>query len=80
MNKTVTHADIDKLIREAQVTVKNAFGRCVIVAVELKNGFVLVESHTFEDPMHYNEAMGMAMCIERIKNKLFELENYRLQN
>ena len=78
--KTVTQADIDKLIREAQISVKNAFGRCTIVAVELKNGFIMVESSTCTDPMNYNEAMGMANCIERIKARLWELEGYKLQN
>lgn len=77
---TITQADIDKLISEAQISVKTVFAKCTIVAVELKNGFVLVESSACVDPMNYNEAMGMSICIEKIKNRLWELEGYRLQN
>ena len=69
---TVTQTDIDKMIQEAQINVKTVFGKCTIVAVQLKNGFVLVESSSCVDPMNYSEAMGMAICIDRIKNKLWE--------
>lgn len=77
---TVTEAHIDSLIRESQISVKTVFGKCTIVAVQLKNGFVLVESSSCVDPMNYNEAMGMSICIDRIKNKLWELEGYKLQH
>lgn len=77
---TITQAQIDKMIQESQIQVKTVFGKCTIVAVQLKNGFVLVESSSCVDPMNYSEAMGMAICIERIKNKLWELEGYKLQN
>lgn len=77
---TVTQEQIDNMIREAQVSVKTVFAKCTIVAVQLKNGFVIVESSSCVDPMNYNEAQGMAICMERIKNKLWELEGYKLQN
>lgn len=77
---TITQAQIDKMIQESQIQVKTVFGKCTIVAVQLKNGFVLVESSSCVDPINYSEAMGMAICIERIKNKLWELEGYKLQN
>lgn len=77
---TVTQEQIDNLIREAQVNVKTMFGKCTVVAVQLKNGFVLVESSSCVDPMNYDEAMGMSICMERIKNRLWELEGYKLQN
>ena len=77
---TITQEHIDALIRESQINVKTVFGKCTIVAVQLKNGFVLVESSSCVDPLNYNEAMGMSICIDRIKNKLWELEGYKLQN
>ena len=80
MKNTVSQADIDKMIQESQIQVKTVFGKCTIVAVQLKNGFVLVESSSCVDPMNYSEATGMAICIDRIKNKLWELEGYKLQN
>lgn len=79
MNNTITQADIDKLIQESQIQVKTVFGKCTVVAVQLKNGFVIVESSACVDPMNYSEAMGTAICMERIKNKLWEMEGYKLQ-
>lgn len=77
---SITQAEIDKLIAEAQINVKTVFGKCTVVAVQLKNGFVLVESSSCVSPLNYDEAMGMSICIEKIKNKLWELEGYKLQN
>lgn len=76
---TVTQADIDKIIANSQISVKTIFAKCTVVAVQLPNGFVLVESSSCVDPINYNEAMGTAICIDRIKNKLWELEGYKLQ-
>ena len=80
MQNTITQEHIDALIRESQVSVKTVFSKCTIVAVQLKNGFVIVESSSCVDPMNYSEAMGTAICMERIKNRLWELEGYKLQN
>ena len=79
-NNSITQEHIDSLIRESQVNIKTVFGKCTIVAVQLKNGFVLVESSSCVDPMNYSEAMGASICMERIKNRLWELEGYKLQN
>ena len=75
-NNTITQAYIDNLIRESQVNVKTMFAKCTVVAVELKNGFVIVESHSCTSPLEYNEAMGVSICMEKIKNRLWELEGY----
>ena len=79
MQNTITQSDIDSLIGRSQVSVTNCFGKCTIVSVQLPNGFVLVESSACVSPMNYNEAMGISICMEKIKNKLWELEGYRLQ-
>ena len=79
-NSIVTQEHIDNLIRESQINVKTVFGKCTIVSVQLKNGFVIVESNTCVNPINYDEAMGTSICIEKIKNKLLELEGYKLQN
>lgn len=76
---TITQQEIDTLIEEAQVTVQTLFDKCTIVAVQLKNGFVIVESSSCVDPVNYDEELGASICIERIKNKLWELEGYKLQ-
>ena len=52
MQNTITQEHIDALIRESQVSVKTVFSKCTIVAVQLKNGFVIVESSSCVDPMN----------------------------
>ena len=56
------------------------FGKCTIVAVQLANGFVIVESSACVDPKNYNLKTGIEICIDKIKNKLYELEGYKLQS
>ena len=79
MQNTVTQSDIDNLIGHSQVTTMTMHGKCTIVVVQLPNGFVLVESSSCVDPANYDEKLGQQICLERIKNKLWELEGYKLQ-
>lgn len=79
MQNKVIQADIDNLIELSQVSVSRVFGKCTIVSVQLPNGFVLVESSACVNPMNYDEAMGISICMEKIKNRLWELEGYKLQ-
>ena len=79
MNNTITQQDIDSLINQSQVTTMTLFDKCTVVAVQLPNGFVTVESSACVDPVNYNKEMGVEICIENIKNKLWELEGYKLQ-
>lgn len=77
---TVTEEYIDKLLDEAQVAVVNkVFDKCIIVAVQLKNGFVITESSACISPENYDKEIGFNICMNRIKDKLWELEGYRLQ-
>lgn len=76
---TVTQEQIDKLIGQALVDVKTIFDKCTVVTVKLENGFVLTESSACVDKANYDEKLGSQICIERIKNRLWELEGYKLQ-
>ena len=80
MNKnTVTQEQIDKLIAESEIEVNTIFEKCTTVVVKLKNGFVLTESSACVDKENYDVKIGTEICMERIKNKLWELEGYKLQ-
>ena len=50
-----------------------------MVACKLSSGFVLVESSDCISPENYDQALGESTCRDRIINKLWELEGYRLQ-
>ena len=76
---TVTQNKIDGIIRRAKVDVKTIFDKCTVVTVQLANGFVIVDSSACVDVANYDEELGFEICMGRIKNKLWELEGYKLQ-
>lgn len=76
---TVTQQDIDNLLNKAEWDMKTIFGKCTVVTCKLPNSFILVESSACVDPANYDHQIGEHICRERIKNKLWELEGYRLQ-
>ena len=70
----VTEEQIDKLISEAEIEVSTVQGKCTVVVVTLKNGFIITESSACVDKANYSEEIGVRCCMERIKSKLWELE------
>lgn len=76
---TVKQEQIEELISKAKMEVKTIFDKCTVVVVQLENGFILVESSACIDKANYNEELGKNICLERIKNVLWELEGYKLQ-
>ena len=76
---TVTKERIERLMKTAKFETSTVFGKCTIVAAQLENGFVLVESSACVDPANYDAAMGERICKDKIKERLWELEGYALQ-
>lgn len=75
----VSEEYIDKLIGDSTIKVETVFGKCTIVSCQLSNGFVIVESSACVSSENYNEELGVEICMDKIKNKLWELEGYFLQ-
>ena len=71
--------DVEKLFERAKVFKTTVFDKCTIVAIQLENGFVITESSSCVDPAKYDEKLGYEICIRKIKERLTELEGYRLQ-
>lgn len=78
-NISVTQRQIDDLIETADISVETRFGKVTVVTVRLENGFCITEASGAVDPENYSERIGREVCLERIKNKLWELEGYKLQ-
>lgn len=78
MENTVTQAQVDAQIVE--VIVATHCEKVTVVTARLANGFVLVESAGAVDKANYSEAIGREICLTRIKNKIWELEGYRLSS
>lgn len=76
---TITEEDIDNIIENSEIETITMFDKCTVVSCKLPNGFVITESSACVSPENYDEDMGVEICLERIKNKLWELEGYRLQ-
>ena len=76
---TITEEDIDNIIENSEIETITMFDKCTVVSCKLPNGFVITESSACVSPENYNEDMGIEICLDRIKDKLWELEGYRLQ-
>lgn len=77
---TVTPEQIKNILGNSKVEVKTILGKCTVVACQLPNGFIIVESSACVDPKNYDEQLGTEICLKRIENKLWELEGYVLQS
>lgn len=75
----VTQTEIDLLLNSADVQVRTEFGKCTVVTVRLRNGFILTESSACVDPANYDAELGKRLCLQHIENRLWELEGYALQ-
>jgi len=78
MKNTVTEQQIKDLIANSEIDVRTVYGKATVVCCKLPNGFVITESSAAVDPANYDEEIGKDICMERITNKLWELEGYAL--
>jgi hypothetical protein len=77
---TITLKQIEEIIENSEILVNTIFDKCTIVTCKLPNGFVITESSACVSPENYNEEMGFNICIDKIADKIWELEGYRLQD
>lgn len=78
MKNTVTKPQIDELLEKSEIKVETVYDKVTIVSCKLPNGFVIVEASGAVDIANYDEKIGTEICMERIENKLWELEGYAL--
>ena len=77
--KGVSYEKIKKLMAEADINVTTFFDKTTVVAAQFPNGFVITESSSCVDPRAYDEEEGKQICLKRIKERLWEMEGYFLQ-
>lgn len=78
MNK-VTIEEIDSIMEETKFLVNHLYEKLTVVVATLPNGFTIVESSGCVDPANYDPDLGESICKKRIKDKIWYLEGYRLQ-
>ena len=77
--KGVSTEKIERLMSEANINVTTLFGKTTMVAAQFPNGFVITESSSCVDPKVYSEEEGKRICLEHIKERLWEMEGYFVQ-
>lgn len=78
-NIKVTQEQINELWNNGTLHTTRIFGKCIVVSLQLENGFIITESSACVDPANYDETIGFDICKERIMNQLWFLEGYALQ-
>lgn len=71
---------IEEIMEHSEIEAYTAFDKCAVVSCKLPNGFVIVESSSCVGPYEYDEEYNIDVCLDKIADKIFELEAYRLQN
>lgn len=77
---TVTQDQINDIIGASEIKVYKFGEKTTCVHCVLPNGFVIVESSSCVDPANFDEIIGYEICMDRIANKIWELEGYKLQD
>lgn len=78
MKNTVTQEQINDILAQAEINVQTVYDKVTVVCCKFPNGFVITESSGAVSPENYDEKIGTEICMERITNKLWELEGYVL--
>lgn len=76
---TITEEYIADIMKNSEFEIYTVFNKCTLVSCRLPNGFVIVESSACVNPEDYDVKLGEEICMKKIKDKVWELEAYRLQ-
>lgn len=79
MNNTITKKDIDNILKDTLIKVEQFGPKTTVLKATLPNGFVIVESSSCIDPENFSMKIGEEICMDKLIDKIWELEGYRLQ-
>lgn len=79
MINTITQQNIDDLFNSSTLEYHTFYNKSLVCACKLPSGFVIVEQAACVDPANFNLEMGKELAHGRIKNKLWELMGFELQ-
>ena len=75
----ITEEYIAEIMENSDFEIRTVFDKCTVVSCRLPNGFVITESSACVNTDDYDEDIGAEICFDKIANKIWELEAYRLQ-
>lgn len=76
---TITEDYIREIMENSEFETHTVFNKCTVVSCRLPNGFVITESSACVNSEDYDVKLGEEICINKIADKIWELEAYRLQ-
>lgn len=76
---TITEEYIAEIMENSEFEIHTVFDKCTVVSCRLPNGFVITESSACVSPENYDKDTGAEICFDKIADKIWELEGYRLQ-
>lgn len=76
----VTKEQVQAILSASKVEDTKMGEKSTIVCVTLPNGFVIVQSSSCVDPANYDHELGKKICMQRVEDKVWELEGYLLQS
>ena len=75
----ITEEYIEEIMENSTFDVEVMFHKCTVVACMLPNGFIVTASSACVNPDDFDAKLGEDICMKKIKDKIWELEAYRLQ-
>ena len=79
MKNSITKEDIDLILAKTYIKVEQYGDKTTVLMATLPNGFVIVESSSCVDPANFDMKIGEQICMQKLEDKIWELEGYRLQ-
>ena len=77
----VTKEDVLDIINESSIIVETGvFDKSTVLHCKLPNGFVITTTSACVDPENYDAEIGEDICYDKLMDKIWELEGYRLQS
>lgn len=77
MSYKIPKEHIAAIMRESKYEcIKSENSPCTVVIMTLPNGYALVESSGCIDPKEYDHELGIKLCKEALKRRVWQLEGY----
>ena len=74
---TITQENVDNFIKEIKIVTIGE--KTTLVHATLENGFAITKTSACVDPENYDEKIGAEICMEHIKNEVWYLLGFLLQ-
>ena len=80
MKNKITKKDIDNILANTLIKVEKYGDKTTVLKATLPNGFVVIENSSCIDPDNFDMAIGEQICMDKLVDKIYELEGYKLQS